>query len=366
VPQTPDHSQAVGLGLRVGVASTVCLLVAEWLGLEQTALSVYTTHLIMSQYPFTSFQKGVERTIGRVAGLLYGLVLVELFLDTPLLMLALVALGQVVCAYVYLSGRLAYTALMAAIFIGVVAATGLIDPTAAAPYVANVVPQLLLGEAAAFVVNALTGAERTLAIQPGGKPLLPLRAEWVNTALMLSVGQMVVLGITVRLGLPTTATMVSALIVGVAPAGGQSMARKAAERALGAVMGGGYAALSILLLHQLPALGLEAALVFFGMFLASCGTKLSRNHSYAFLQMGLALGLVLIAPTGRLGSVETALQRLLGVAAGLVAAQLVSLLWPRRPSDHLPQLPEPAAASAAVSAARRTTPPDAATLPPPG
>jgi uncharacterized membrane protein YccC len=366
MPQREDQWDAVSLGLRVGAASTACLVVAQWLDLQETALSVYTAHIIMVQYPFTSFQKGVERTFGRISGLLYGLVLVELFHGTPLLFLVLTAVGQVVCGYVYLSGRLAYTALMAAIFIGVVAATGLGDPAAAAPYVANAIPQLLLGQVAALVVNALTGYEGTLTFEAGGKPLLPLRTDWLNAAFMLSAGQMAALFVTVQLGLPVTATMVSALIVGLAPAGGQSMTRKAALRALGAVYGGGYAAGAILLLNQVPAFWLLAALVFLGMFLAACWTKASRNHSYAFLQMGLVLCQVLIAPSGRIGTVDTAFQRLVGVVVGLTVAQAVSFAWPHRPADALPPPPQAQLPEAAVSAGKRTTPPGAATSPRPG
>src|SRR5262249_5878842 len=137
---TADQDAAVALGLRVAVASAACLLLSESLNLEQTALSVYTAHMIMSQFPITSFQKGVERFLGRAVGVFYGLALGQLFADTPLLFLMLAVLGQVAACYVSLSGRLAYAALMAAIFIGVLAGICLTTPAAAVSHAWDVVP----------------------------------------------------------------------------------------------------------------------------------------------------------------------------------------------------------------------------------
>src|SRR5262249_28417649 len=149
-----------------------------------------------------SFQKGVERFVGRVLGLVYGLVLVWYFLDTPLLYFALLLAGQISACYIYLSGRLAYAALMAAIFMGVVALFGLTAPATAPSYVAASVVQLLLGEGVAFLVNYVTGAERTLALAVQGQPLVPLRRDWLNTSAMLSTGQVATMFWTLHLGLP--------------------------------------------------------------------------------------------------------------------------------------------------------------------
>jgi uncharacterized membrane protein YccC len=305
---------------------------------------VYTAHLVMANFPVTSFQKCVERFVGRALGVGYGLVLIQFFLGLPPLYLGLMMLGQVAACYVNLSGRLGYAALMAAIFTGVMAATGLTAPHTALPYARAVIPQLLLGEMVALGVNLVTGAERTLLIRTEGPPLWPPRADWLNTAAMLSAAQVAVLWATVSLGLPVTATMVSALIVGTAPHSGQTMGKKARERVLGAVLGGGYAFVAIVVLLLLPHFVLLLALLFPGMFLAAYFTKASRNHSYAFLQMGLVLPMVLIASRGELGSVKTALERLVGIAVGLLLAQLVSFLWPHAapapPDDTVaPQAP---------------------------
>jgi uncharacterized membrane protein YccC len=321
----------VALGLRIAVASTICLVVTEWLHLQQAALSVYTAALVMASFPVSSFQKGLERFVGRSLGVGYGLVLVLFCLHRPALFLTLMMVGQVAGCYVSLSGRLGYAALMAAIFTGVVAAIGLTEPQTAVPYGRAVIPQLLLGEMVALVVNLVTGAERGLVIQVVGSPLWPLRRDWLNTAAMLSVAQVVVLLATVWLKLPATATMVSAVIIGIAPSSGQTMFNKAMQRSLGAVLGGGYAFASIVLLVRLPHFVLLLALVFVGMFLAAYFSKASKDNSYAFLQMSLVVPMVLIESGGGLGSVTTVLQRLVGVAVGLFIAQLVAGLWPHTP-----------------------------------
>jgi uncharacterized membrane protein YccC len=322
------QAASVALGLRVASASAICLVVTELFHLQQAALGVYTAHLVMVLFPITSFQKGLERFLGRGLGLLYGLILVRTCLNVPLLFLALVMLGQIVASYIYLSGRLAYAALMAALFVGVTAAMGLTAPATVKPYFWHAIGQLLLGEAAAFFINWITGAERTVSITVGGQPLFPLRGEWVNIAFMLSVSQMTTLFVTLLLDLPITPTMISALIIGITAGSAQAAWHKARQRSLGAWLGGGFAFAAMLLLALIPSFLLLLALVFFAMFLAAYGAKTSANNSYVYLQMGLVAPLVLIGPTGDIGSITLAIQRLVGVWVGLFIGQAISLAWP--------------------------------------
>jgi uncharacterized membrane protein YgaE (UPF0421/DUF939 family) len=304
------------------------LVISGWLGLEQPALGVYTAQLIMSLFPVTSFQKGVERFLGRTLGLLYGLVLIQHFLGVPLLYIALIVVGQIVACYIYLSGRLAYAALMAAIFMGVMGATGVTAPSTAWNYAASAILQVLLGEAVAILVNFATGAERTFVISTAGQPLLPLRVSWINTAAMLSIGQAATMLATLYLDLPVTATMISAMIIGITPGGTVALWKKAWQRALGALLAGVYVLAAILLLSHMPYFSLLAVLVFQAMFLAAYWTKTSKNNSYVFLQMGMVVPLVLIGENGELGSVAKAIDRMIGVAIGLVVASFVNLTWP--------------------------------------
>src|SRR5260370_15523575 len=198
------QAEQVALGLRVASASAICLVITELFHLEQAALAVYTANLVMVLFPISSFQKGMERFLGRGLGVLYGLVLVRTYLDVPLLFLTLVMLGQTAACYVYLSGRLAYAALMAALFVGVVAGMGLTAPATVEPYFWHAILQLLLGEVAAFLINWITGEERTLAFTVTAAPPFPLRAYWLNIGFILSRSQMTTLFAPLLLDLPIT------------------------------------------------------------------------------------------------------------------------------------------------------------------
>src|SRR6516162_328231 len=103
----PDTRGATGHALLTAAASVVCLVLAEWLGLEHANLAVWTTYLVMVQYTFTSFQKGLERVVGRGLGILAGLVLTTWFNDTPLLAMGLIALLLTIFFYTYFAGRFA-------------------------------------------------------------------------------------------------------------------------------------------------------------------------------------------------------------------------------------------------------------------
>jgi uncharacterized membrane protein YgaE (UPF0421/DUF939 family) len=323
-----DNWPAVGLALRVAVASSICLVISGWFQLSQPALSVYTAQLIMSLFPISSFQKGVERFLGRTLGILYGLFLIWYFLNVPFLYMALIIVGEIGACYVYLSGRLAYAALMAAIFVGVMGAIGATSPSTSWNYASYAILQLLIGEAVAYIVNYLTGVERTLAISTEGQPLWPLRVSWINTAAMLGFGQVATMLATLYLDLPVTATMISAMIIGITPGGLTAHWTKAWQRALGAGLGGLYVMASIVLLAHMPNFPLMVALVFLAMFLAAYFTKTSKKNSYVFLQMGMVVPMVLIGENVELGSIDKAIQRMIGVGVGLVVASFVSIIWP--------------------------------------
>ena len=81
----------------------------------------------------------------------------------------------------------------------------------------------------------------------------------------------------------------------------------------------------------LPFFFLLAALLFLGQFLAAYLTRTGGTYSYAGLQMGLVLPLVVVAPRAEFGSFTPAVQRLEGVLLGLLASVLVAGLWPRFP-----------------------------------
>src|SRR5437879_6529107 len=115
ISSTPTND--VAHALRDAVAASVCLVLVEWWHLEHAALAVFTTHMVMAQFPVTAFQKGVERIAGRALGILVGLVLLTLCHNAPVLGIVLKALVLLAFLYVHFSGRLAYTFLNAGLYL---------------------------------------------------------------------------------------------------------------------------------------------------------------------------------------------------------------------------------------------------------
>jgi uncharacterized membrane protein YccC len=326
-----DNAEAANLrlALRIAVSATICLIISQLFAFEQPALSVYTCHLAMVLFPYSAFQKMMERLIGRILGVAYGLALIVFLNDAPLLVLALLMLGQLVFFYVNASGRLSYASLMGGLFVGVVVEIGIAQSAVAAQaYAVSLVEQLVLATIVIILINTMSGAERIFAIETRGEPLLPLRREWLSKSAMVSTGQMLSMLIAIWFDLPTLPTMISATVLAVTTTDAIAMSEKALERSAGAILGGGYALIAMVLLVYVPDFSLLLALVFYGMFLAAYFTRAVPRFSYTFLQSGLVMPLVLIGANGDLGSIATAIQRLFGVAVGLVSAETIYLCWP--------------------------------------
>src|SRR5262249_52402860 len=126
-----DSQNLTRHALLTGGATVVCLILSEWLGLVHTDLAVWTSYLVMVQYAFTRFQKGMERIVGRGLGILAGLVLTTWFHETTLLTLLLIALLLTGFFYLYFAGRLAYTFLQAGLYLVAMFQIGHADPASA-------------------------------------------------------------------------------------------------------------------------------------------------------------------------------------------------------------------------------------------
>src|SRR5258708_2437906 len=113
---TPDAEAPARHALRTAAATALCLVVGEWCQVKHTNLAVWTTYMVMAQHPFSSFQKGVERVIGRGLGILAGLVISTCFEGAILLGQGALALVLIACFYIYFSDRLAYTFLNAGLY----------------------------------------------------------------------------------------------------------------------------------------------------------------------------------------------------------------------------------------------------------
>jgi uncharacterized membrane protein YccC len=104
---TPASNSRAIQALRVAAAAAIALVVAEWWHLPHANLAVWTTHMVMSSHPHTTFQKGIERIVGRGAGILLWTLVVSLLGEQKLLALGLEVAGLLALFYAHFCGRLA-------------------------------------------------------------------------------------------------------------------------------------------------------------------------------------------------------------------------------------------------------------------
>src|SRR5262245_54110788 len=238
--QDQDTRDATGQALLTASGTVVCLVLAEWFGLEHANLAVWTTYLVMAQYPFTRFQKGLERVVGRGLGILAGLVLTTWFHDTALLTLVLIAALLTTFFYLYFAGRLAYTFLNAGLYVVAMFQIGHADPASAVSAAGGLFAAIVLGVVVADVVNWLSGAERDLGIRVGEAPLWPLRGDWLSQSLMLAVTVLLTLLGAHALGLPPEKAAISVLLLTVTPHL-QALVLKGELRVAGLLLGTAWA-----------------------------------------------------------------------------------------------------------------------------
>jgi hypothetical protein len=299
---------------------------------------VWTTYLVMAQYAFTPFQKGIERVVGRGLGILAGLVLTTWFHDTALLTLVLIAALLTTCFYLYFAGRLAYTFLQAGLYLVATFEIGHANPASAARAAEGLFAAIVFGVVVADVVTWLFGAERDLGIRFGEAALWPLRGDWLSQSLMLAVTVLLVLLGAHALGLPPDKAAISVMLLTVTPHV-QALILKGELRIAGLLLATAWGLGMFLAVGLLPHLPLLAGLLFLGQFLAAYLTRTAGKYSYAGLQMGLVLPMVVVAPPAEFGSFAPAIQRLGGILPGLVASVVVAVLWPRFPLAPAPVLP---------------------------
>jgi uncharacterized membrane protein YccC len=119
----------------------------------------------------------------------------------------------------------------------------------------------------------------------------------------------------------------------------QSLLRKGELRLAGAGLAVLYSVCALLLLMRQPYFSQLATLLFLGMFLAGYLARASVRWSYAGLQMGLVLPMIMVVPVSECGELWGAVSRVLGVAIAVFCSVLVTgLAYLIRP---LPPEPTP-------------------------
>jgi hypothetical protein len=102
-------------------------------------------------------------------------------------------------------------------------------------------------------------------------------------------------------------------------------------RVAGALLATAWALGTFLIVGLVPHLVVVAGLLFLGQFVAAYLTRTTGSYSYAGVQMGLVLPMLVVAPPAEFGSLTPAVQRLEGILLGLVASLVVAGLWPHFP-----------------------------------
>jgi hypothetical protein len=338
---TPSQSRlATGRALLTAVATVVCLVLVEAIGLRHGNLAVWTTFLVTAQFPFSRIQKGVERVVGRGLGILTGLVLTTWFNEASLLVMSTITVLLIGCFYVYFSGRLAYTCLQAGLYVVAMFHIGHADPALAVAQARDLFFAVVIGVFSAIAVTWIAGLEHDFAIQTGGEPLWPLRSDWLNQSAMLAVTVLLTLLGASALGLQPATAAISVMLLTATPHL-QALLLKGELRIAGLFLGVVGSFVIFLVVGLLPYFLLLAALLFLGQFVATYLTQTAGKYSYAGLQMGLVLPLIVVAPPAEFGSVTPAVERLEGVLIGLVASIVVAGLWPRFPVSDVPAPPPP-------------------------
>jgi hypothetical protein len=216
------------------------------------------------------------------------------------------------------------------------------DPASAVRAAEGLFAAIVLGVVVAVVVTWLAGAEHDLGIRFGEAPLWPLREDWLSQSLMLAVTVLLTLLGAHALGLPPAKAAISVMLLTVSPHM-QAMILKGELRIAGALLATAWGLVTFVVVGLLPHFLMLAGLLFFGQFVAAYLTRTVGKHSYAGLQMGLVLPMVVVAPPDEFGSLTPAVQRLEGILLGLVTSIVVAGVWPRFPlaDKAAPVLPPP-------------------------
>ncbi|CAN5445219.1 hypothetical protein BH10PLA2_BH10PLA2_15120 [soil metagenome] len=325
-----DRGAATRHALRTATGVTLCFLVGEYLQFRHTNLAVWTTYMVMAQHPFTNFQKGIERVVGRALGVLAGLLIATWLLEAPVLAIGCLTFVLLVCFYIYFAGRLSYTFLNAGLYAVVLFDIGRSTPDLAPAEGAALCFAIMLGVAVADIVDWLAGAESSLVIELGKAPLWPIRRDWLNQSLMLAVTVLVASEAARMLELPVLDSVISVMMLTITP-DIQSLIQKGELRVVGAILALLYSLCMIVVMALQPYFLLMAMMLFLGILLAAYITHAGGSYSYAGVQMGLVLPMIVVNPPEHFGSMSAVTQRLEGIVIAMIVSLIIGSLWPRSP-----------------------------------
>src|SRR5262249_42907663 len=263
----------------------------EWWHLPHTNLAVWTTHMVMSSHPHTTFQKGFERVVGRGGGILLGTLLVSLLGEQKLLALGLEVAGLLAFFYAHFCGRLAYTYPNAGLYLQAMLQLGDRAPSVAWVNGGWMFLAIVVGVAVADLVSWFTGAERDLSIVPGEGSLLPIRGEPLARAAEVTATMLLAQYAFFALDMPPDANIYTLFMISVIP-DYPRMRERTGSYVGGTLAGVAYAVPSLLLRNRVLHLPMFVALVGLGEFLASYIAQSKGNIRFVGIEMGMIFPLM--------------------------------------------------------------------------
>jgi uncharacterized membrane protein YccC len=323
---TPRSSSRVVQPLRVATAAALTLIIAEWWHLPHTNLAVWTTHMIMSSYTHTSFQKGLERIVGRGVGILLGTLIVSFFGEQKLLALGLVAAGLLAFYYAAFCGRLAYTYQNAGLYLQAMFQLGNGDPSVAWVSGGWMFLAIVLGVVIADLVSWITNAERDLSIVPGKGSLLPIRREPLGRAAQMTVTMLLAQYVFFALDMPPDANTFSVFLLSVIP-DFERMRERSAFYIGGILAGVAYAIPALLLLNRVLHTPMFVALVVLGVFFASYLAQSKGNIRFVGIEMGQIFPLIMILPCEKIETPSLTFYNIIALFTFTTIAVVIGWFW---------------------------------------
>ena len=133
--------------------------------------------------------------------------------------------------------------------------------------------------------------------------------------------------------------MVSVMLLTITP-DYQSLLRKGELRLAGAALAILFASAALVLLVRRPSFPLLVLALFAGEFLAVWLARNSPRWSYAGVQMGIVLPMILVVPHEEFGTLHSALARIGGAVLAIAASIVVGVVWAAiAPAPPLPLAP---------------------------
>ncbi len=342
--QAPGHR--VVQALRVTVAASIALVVAEYAHLPHANLAVWTTHMVMSSFTHTAFQKGVERIVGRGVGILLGILIVNLVGElTPLALLLEIA-AMLGFFYAHFCGRLAYTYMNAGLYLNAVVMMNTHGISAAWVNGGWMFLALVIGVSIAYIVMWATGGESNFSIDPGPGHLFPLQEAALSRSAQMVATMLGAQYLFFALDMPPISNTLGLFLLAVIPNLQSALANHRVFTG-SILLATGAAVVTYLVLNRLPHFPLFLAIIALAFFFASWIGQASGPIKAMGTEFGTVYPLLVIAPYEQIQSPASTFYNIVALYVFTGVAIVMGYVWlalglapePGHPSAQSPPRP---------------------------